>query len=156
VSIVENALVEAISENPKLKPLSAKTHWPFLSEKFRTIRILRNGIAHGSLQNLEIRNNLYVRWVPPASDVIRIGRVLAKRQIPGLTAEDIGRGKRLLWPIIDCVNDLNLLLRASHRDVTAWSERYAGLEAHLRAVRSLYLDAQTQSKQKPLPRSSRT
>jgi len=138
VQMAENALLEAINQNDMLKPLAAKTHWPFLSEKLRRIRILRNAIAHGSLQNLEIRDKVYVRWVPPASDVIRIGRILRKRQIPGLTAEDIAQGKRLLWPVVDCMNDLNMLLRASRRDKTAWQERYDELAPHLRSVNELY------------------
>ena len=154
VTMVENALIEAITQNDKLKPLMAATHWPYLSEKLRTIRNLRNGLAHGSLQNMEIRDKVYVRWVAPASDVIRIGRVLARRQIPGLTAEDVARGKRLVWPIIDCVNDLNLLLRASRREKTAWQERFDGLEEHLQAVRNLYSDAQRKSGPKAPPESS--
>lgn len=154
VSIVENALTEAIRQNDKLKPLAAPTHWPYLAEKLRSVRILRNAVAHGALHTLLIRNKPHVRWLPPATDVIRVGRIIAKRQIPGLTAEDINRGKQLLGPVVECLDCLNLLLRASRRERTAWSERFARLDEHLQTVRSLYPGGQKKAGQKVRPESS--
>jgi hypothetical protein len=141
-TMVENALIELISEEKRLAPLAKETRWPLISKRLRKIRILRNAIAHGSLENLYIGNRPHVRWIPPASDVIRVSRIIAKRQIPGLTAEDVLRRRRALWPLIECLDAINLLVRETHQRSPALQERFRALAQNLKVLRNLYPSAQ--------------
>jgi hypothetical protein len=137
VRIVGNALIEATTENSKLRLLQKDKYWSFLSRKIGAIRTLRNDIAHGSLQTLLIGDKPYVRWAPPSSDVIRILRRIAKQQVPGISAEEMLKRRAIVWPVTECIDDLTSIVRASRGTNPALRDRYRELGRHLRALRNL-------------------
>jgi len=147
--IVLNALLELISENKTiLKGFSGDTILPYLDKKIGKVRNLRNAIAHGSAQNLIIRNKTYVRWSPPAFDTIRVFRKIANRGIPGLSTEDIRRGRQPIYKIIDCLDALNRIAAAIYAKDETLPDRLLELEVGLTALRSLYSDGRAPAESK--------
>jgi hypothetical protein len=139
VNIVENALLESISENRRLNRLGAKGVWPYIAEKIGDARKLRNAIAHGVPQISIIGGKYYVRWLAPIGDVIRINRAFAKRQIPGVATAELIRGFTPLPHIILCVEAISEIVSASRRSRNrALREKVALLDGRLTALRSLY------------------
>lgn len=130
VGIVENAVLETVLEVPTLRRLLEL--WPTIRKGINRSRNLRNAIAHGSQLVHHINGKMHLRLSPPAFDVIRIGRVIANRQIPGLTANDLKVGaQKLIWAI-DRVDEVNRLLTAHYAGDPALPERFLELEAGLK------------------------
>jgi hypothetical protein len=157
VNIVENALLEAISENRRLKRLGTKRIWPYIAEKIGDARNLRNAIAHGVPQTWIIRDKYYVRWMAPIGDVIRIDRALARRQIPGIATADLVQGFAPLPHIILCVEAISEIVSASRRPRNrALREKFVRLEGRLTALRSLYsvVPKKLKSSRQPQPSSA--
>ena len=155
VNIVENALLETISENKRLARLGAKRIWPYIAEKIGDARKLRNFLAHGVPQIWIFGGKYYVRWMAPIGDVIRIGRPLARRQIPGIATADLARGAAPLPHLILCVEAISEIVNASRlRRNRALRERFALLEGRLTALRSLSPAVPKTPKQPRPPRPS--
>jgi hypothetical protein len=136
--MVRYALQEAIAENTDLAPLSAPTRWPYISDKIDQARSLRNLIAHGSTQTLDIRSKPYVRHLPPVYDVIRVLPIVAKRQIPGLTRSDIVQGRAPLLTIVRCIEAVKIVVREAHEKVDTLPDSFADMDNALTALRALY------------------
>jgi len=149
--IVSNALTELATEKSTLLRLLQPQRWPFVEGKIDKIRRMRNALAHGSAQVMIIRDKTHVRWIPPAHDAIRVGRKIAKGQIPGLTPSDITISRKPFVPLILVLEDLNLFVREAHNDGFAMRDRYRELEGHLRAFRNLYSDAPKKSARRTPP-----
>jgi hypothetical protein len=152
--IVSNALTELASEMNVLQRLLKPQRWPFVEYRIGKIRNMRNSIAHGSAQVMVIGDKTYVRWIPPAHDAIRVGRLVTKGQVPGLQPHDIERSRRPFVALILVLETLNLFIREAHNDGFALRDKYRELEERLRAFRSLFPDAQKPPKQKRQPRPS--
>ena len=129
VEIVENSLLQIISENKALAELEAP--WAKLRKRIDKSRNLRNAVAHSSPITHAIGGKKYARLSPPAFDVIRIGRVLANRQIPGLSLNDLRVGCHKLAWAHDRVDDVNRLVAAFHADDGSLPEKFRELEENL-------------------------
>lgn len=127
--VVENALIQVATENAPLADL--RPLWKEISDGLRRSRILRNAIAHGSPVTMNIRGTSHARYSPPAFDVIRVGRVIAKRQVPGLTANDITQGNRRLRRLRDCVDQVNRLIHAFYDGDPSLPRKYDSLRVSL-------------------------
>jgi hypothetical protein len=149
--LVGNALIQVASENEKLAALLDKRCWPFLVTRIRRVRNVRNAIAHGTAQRIYIGRKGYVRHMPPAFDAIRIGRIVAKRQIPGLSAHDIGEAWQPMRQICDCIDRINEIVAASHDPLDpTLPERFLRLAEHLRNLRGNYPSVPIQETQRGL------
>ncbi len=124
--IITNAIIQIATERHALAGLLL--HWEKISEKIGQSRRLRNAIAHGSLLNISIGKTVHARLSPPAFDVIRVGRKIAKRQVPGLTASDINRGIQNLILLFECTNQVIQLLTEFHEGNLSLQGRYDELK----------------------------
>lgn len=130
--LVGNALLQLVIENRE-KLSSLEGHWEKIDEKIVKVRQLRNAIAHSSQITQQISGTLYARLSPPAFDVIRIDRVLARRQIPGLSVHDIKVGVARVGWVRDRVDEVNRLVTAFRADSDTLLERFRELEFGLQA-----------------------
>ena len=127
--LVGNALIQLATEN---KPLADLLEiWTTISDSIRQARNLRNAIAHSSPLTHSINGKLHARLSPPAFDVIRIGRRLAKRQIPGLSAHDIWEGIKKVRALDECVDCVNRLVAEFHDGNPSLQKRYDALKRGL-------------------------
>src|SRR5262245_6351507 len=100
---VNNALIQLISENASLAALEPR--WSSLDRKINKARTMRNIVAHGAPNNLVLRGKTHVRLTSPAFDVIRMGRVVLKGQIPGIGVGDLITAVERLPRLIECIDD---------------------------------------------------
>jgi hypothetical protein len=141
--IVSNALLQLVRENDDLgKPRTnwkkLNLHWVAISETLSAIRNFRNKVAHGSAQRLVIGKKTHLRLMSPAFDVIRVGRTIDRKQVPGLTAHDIQTAvskTRFAVTMVDFTNKAIVALRDN--DTLALLGIFSELEANLKALRSL-------------------
>lgn len=131
--LVENALIQIASENDALDSLIPS--WALISERLRRIRNVRNAIAHGSPVTLNIRGKAYARWIPPAFDVIRIGRKIDRRQIPGLSLNDLKQGATKVHSLTECIDAVNRTVTGFHAS-EALQPKFRELEDRLTALRN--------------------
>jgi len=124
--LVGNAVIQIATEQKRLAELLP--HWERITKWMRSVRILRNAIAHSSLLNLQIKGKLYARLSPPASDVIRIGRKLAERQIPGLSAHDIRQGSLKVRRLSDAVVLVSRVVAEFHDGNPSLQRRFLALK----------------------------
>lgn len=130
-TLVENCIIQIASEQAPLAEIPAL--WKKIVKKINRARNLRNALAHGAQTTLMVNNKPHARFTAPAFDVIRIGRVLSERQIPGLTANDISAGrKNLIW-LIDAADCVNRLIGEFHSGNPSLLEKYRLLNVHLQA-----------------------
>jgi hypothetical protein len=132
--IVSNALLQHISEHNELDPL--RKSWARLKEVIEAIRENRNYMAHGTPLRFAIRNKTHLRFAPPAFDILRVGRPLQQNRIPGLSAGDITFQVKRLGALLECINDLHLVVEAHHKKDATLSEKFAQLEKGLRELES--------------------
>jgi hypothetical protein len=83
-----------------------------------------------------INGKLYARLSPPAFDVIRIGRKLARRQIPGLSAHDIWQGVKKARALQECVDHINRLVTEFHEGNPSLQKKYDALKRGLTKLES--------------------
>jgi hypothetical protein len=134
LGIVDNSLKQIAFENDELKDLLPL--WDRVFRKVNKAREIRNTISHSSPQNLIINGRSYARLTAPAFDVIRLGRKIAERQIPGLTASDVKEAVQTARFAQDRVDEVNRLLTAFHGDRPTMAKRFRELEAGLQTSRS--------------------
>jgi hypothetical protein len=132
--LVNNALIQITTEQSRLADLLP--HWKKINDKMQQIRNLRNAVAHSSLLTFSINGKFHTRLSPPAFDVIRVGRKKATRQIPGLSGHDIWQGTRKARWLSERIDDVNRLVTEFRDGNPSLREKYAALEAGLRADRS--------------------
>jgi hypothetical protein len=150
--IVNNALIQIATERQPLAGVLPL--WQTVRDKMQDVRRLRNAVAHSSQTTYGIGDKLYARLSPPAFDVIRVGRKRAKRQIPGLTSHDLWEGiKKIRW-LSERVDDVNRLVTEFHDGNPSLREKYAALEAGLRAGRSPAQSAKSRPKPRLRPQPS--
>lgn len=134
VTIVENTLIQIASENDKLAPLTKM--WKTASFYIQKVRRLRNAIAHGTPTTVMAFDKPHARFTAPAFDIIRIGRIMANRQIPGLTHHDIEQGYKRVLLLHEIVDGFNRAVSAFHEGNPALPEKFAELERSLTRLRS--------------------
>jgi hypothetical protein len=133
VSLVGNVILTFSEENSGLDKLGDK--WKELHKNLDAARRLRNAIAHGTAQRFIINNKTYVRLASPAFDVIRVWRDVAKRQIPGLTADELSKAVRRVRGLENCVDCVQRVITACREDdVETVRERLAELETSLQKI----------------------
>jgi hypothetical protein len=110
--------------------------WEVVYERISKARKLRNAVAHSSPITHLINGKPHARLSPPAFDVIRIGRKLAARQIPGLSGEDIRRGIIKAGHASACVDAINRLISEFHDGNPSLQQRFAALKACLTTLRT--------------------
>ncbi len=133
--IVSNSVTQIADENKKeLEKLN--DHWETIDEQLGKCRTVRNLVAHASQITSTYLGKRYARLAPPAFDIIRIDRQLAKRKIPGLGADDLLRAcYRVAW-VVNRVDEVNRLIVAFHSDRPALPGRFLELDAGMKASRS--------------------
>jgi hypothetical protein len=133
-TLVENSLVQLSSENVKLVSL-IKT-WESARDYLQKVRRLRNGIAHGAPLTVVINAKQYARLAAPAFDIIRIGRPIAKRQVPGITHQDIEQGVQHVLRLREVVESVNRLVSSFHDGDPALQDKFAALDLSLTKLRN--------------------
>lgn len=128
VDLVQNAVIQIASENKNALG-SLITPWaqsPLLKLVYQIDRIrnLRNAIAHSAPNTLHVGGKPHARLTAPPFDVIRVGRKLEDRQIPGLTANDINQGANKAGWLIDRVDRLNRVLTAFYDGDPSLPEKF--------------------------------
>jgi hypothetical protein len=148
LNMVDSAVIEAVGEHRKLLgPLMNETRWPYILARLRKIRDSRNLVAHSSIKNIDIRNRLYIRLMAPTLDT-RVTRVIAKRQIPGMTSDELTERTQPISTIKDCIDRVGAIFQ----DVIAAKGaslplRFRELEDSLTRLRNLYPTVPKQPKQ---------
>ncbi|AOO81230.1 hypothetical protein BHK69_12820 [Bosea vaviloviae] len=131
--IVDNVLKQFMFENGELGSL--RNLWDRVFLKVQRARKVRNTIAHASPQTLVINGRSHARLTAPAFDVIRLGRKIADRQIPGLTASDIAEAVQTAHFARDRVDEVNRVFEAFYRERPVLPQRLLELEAGLQTSR---------------------
>lgn len=127
--IVDNVLKQFIFENKELTPLQPL--WDQVFTRIQRARRIRNTIAHASPQTLIVNGRSHARLTAPAFDVIRLGRKIADRQIPGLTASDIAEAVQTAHSASERIDDVNRVFEAFYREHSALPQKLLALEAGL-------------------------
>jgi hypothetical protein len=130
-TLVDNALTQIISESDELKESELLSLWQCVHANIAPARRLRNALAHGSQITLSIRGKQHARFAPLAFDVIRLGRPMAKRQIPGLTANDISAGAKKAQVVRDQIDIANRIITDFWDGAPTWRQRLLALKASL-------------------------
>lgn len=130
-ALVDNVLIQVISENNELKESELLPLWQRINGNIAAARRLRNALAHGSQITLNIGDKQHARFAPLAFDVIRLGRPIADRQVPGLTANDISAGTKKALNIRDRVDIANRILTDFWDGAPTWRQRLLALKASL-------------------------
>jgi hypothetical protein len=134
VTLVENSLIQIASENDKLAILIDL--WKIAAVNLQRARRLRNAIAHGTPSTVVIGDKPFARLTAPAFDIIRIGRTIANRQIPGLTHNDIENGLNRVLRLNEAVDAFSRVVSEFHEGNPKLQERFAELEQSLTRLRS--------------------
>jgi len=128
VNLVQNAIIQIASEN---KNALGSLSTPWVQSPLRKLvcridgtRHLRNAIAHSAHNTLHVGGRSHARLTAPAFDVIRVGRKLEDRQIPGLTANDINDGVTKAGWLIDRIDRLNRVLSAFYNGDPSLPEKF--------------------------------
>ncbi len=124
--LVHNALSQLFAENVGLAPLESL--WKLTHRKIGGARTIRNTVAHGTPHTLSIGGKSYARLTSPAFDVIRVGRIVSKGQIPGISAQDLVTAVARVAQLMECVDDVN-------RAIVAFRDSPSTFEEHLRLLR---------------------
>lgn len=133
VELVENAVVQLSLENDELKQLPKL--WETISRKLHQARNVRNAISHAAPNTLVINNKRHARMTSPAFDVLRVGRTISKRQIPGLTAKNIVDGNKNLKLLHHSADAVNRVVGAFHAKAPkALREKFRELRASLKKL----------------------
>jgi hypothetical protein len=127
--LVGNCILQIASENKQLEEIGGL--WNGVDIRLQQVRRLRNALAHGAPITLSINNKRHVRFTAPAFDVIRVGRKIDKRQIPGLTISDIsGAASRLVW-LSEAIDHFNRLIAEFYDGNPSLLEKFGRLKRHL-------------------------
>ncbi|MDB5338392.1 MAG: hypothetical protein JWN70_4011 [Planctomycetaceae bacterium] len=132
--IVGNAVIQIASEKKALFDLIEP--WTVLAKKISKTRDLRNAIAHSAPLTYLMGNRNYARLSPPAFDVIRVGRKIAKGDKPGLDANDVNQGIKRLIEANDCVDHVNRLVTAFHEGDPSLPKKFDALKLALTKFRN--------------------
>jgi hypothetical protein len=100
--IVDRVIRQFILENTACIPIAP--HWNTINEQLGDARQIRNKVAHGAPLILCIRGKDYVRHCPPAFDINRLGNLIPKGTIPGLSIDDIRQANRIILKLIECID----------------------------------------------------
>ena len=153
--IVDGALTVAIRE------LDARDHvaalWARLLVSLNRSKNVRNAVAHGQISLIigNRKRRSQARLLPPAGDIFRLDEKIQRRQLPGLSSNDLRQSARKAYNLAEAVGEITRWLAAARRSDTDTSrEILAGLEDRLRTS-----DPQQGAPKKPKrprpPRSSR-
>ena len=129
VKIIDSTIYQIIKENNDLSELTKL--WEKLFKKINEIREKRNLIAHGSPCTFLINGKQHLRFAPPAFDIVRIHPKKDKRQLPGLSVDDMKRAVIKLQWVIDRVDDVNRMLVSYHKKDGTLSDKIRILEENL-------------------------
>jgi len=125
--LVHNALSQFLAENTGLAALAPL--WTLMYRRIGRARRIRNAVAHGTPHTLNIKGKNYARLTSPAFDVIRVGRIISKGQIPGITAEDLVDAIKRVARITECVDDAN-------RAIVAFRDQPSTFGGHVRSLKN--------------------
>jgi hypothetical protein len=133
--IVDNALIQLVSENNQLAGIPPLQKIIFC--KIGEARQMRNTLAHGIQQTLHIQGKSYARFSPLAFDAIRLGRKVAKGQIPGLTADNVLRSCQSVCMFVEHVDTLNRIITAFYDGDPVFQKRFTALRDNLTKPKGL-------------------
>lgn len=132
--LVDNVIKQLIHENDVLSDLGPL--WNQIVNSFVSIGRTRNKLAHGMPITLAIRGKNYVRFTDPVFNTNKVGQVIDRGQVPGLTSSDINTGARKAYELQDRVDEVNRVIDAFHRGAQQpLRERLAQLESNLQISR---------------------
>ena len=134
--LVYNALSQLIAENKGLAAIEPL--WKLIHKSICRARKVRNVVAHGTPHTLSIQGKNYARLTSPAFDVLRVGRIILRGQIPGIAAPDLFAAAKKLTYLMECVDDVN-------RAITAFREEPPTFETRLRALQERLKSAGSES-----------
>jgi hypothetical protein len=146
--MVGNALEQLIREIKEIANL--RNIWKTFDKHCRTVRDVRNTIAHGTPLTL---NGKHARLTSPPFDVLKVGWPVSNGSTPGYSADDLEKHLKALPVLCGCADEINRYIYA-HRSGESLPEKYHALEACLTPLGSLCPDAQKKPKQKRQPQSS--
>lgn len=112
--IVDKVLRQFFQENPESAVI--EPHWEVITKEVERSRKMRNNIAHGAPLILNIREKNYVRHSPPAFDVNRVGSLIPKGTIPGVSAKEISQSNKNILKLVECIDATNKAITAFHQD----------------------------------------
>ncbi len=123
--LVHNTLNQLIVENGGLATIEPL--WASIYKKIGKARAVRNAVAHGTPHTLNIQGKNYARLTSPAFDVLRVGRIISKGQIPGVAAQALVDAVKRVAHLMECVDDVN-------RAIVAFRDSPSTFQAKLRVL----------------------
>lgn len=129
--LVHNALSQLIAENTGLAAIAPL--WALTYTKIGRARTIRNAVAHGTPHTLNIHGKNYARLTSPAFDVIRVGRIVSKGQIPGIAAQDLVDAVARVAHLMECVDDVNRAIVAFRDNPPTFEGQLRSLENRLKS-----------------------
>lgn len=129
--LVHNALSQLITARAGLEAIAPL--WTLIYRKIGRARTIRNEVAHGTPHTLNIRGKSYARLTSPAFDVLRVGRIVSKGQIPGIAAHDLADAVTRVAHLMECVDDVNRAIVAFHDNPSTFEGQLRVLETRLKS-----------------------
>ncbi|MEQ1628410.1 MAG: hypothetical protein ABL965_13525 [Nitrospira sp.] len=130
--VVDKVLRQFFQENPQSAVI--EPHWEVITKEIDRSRKMRNNIAHGAPLTLNIRGKNYVRHSPPAFDINRVGSLIPKGTIPGVSAEEISHANKSIIKLVECIDATNRAIAAFHQNgPNTLQQTLPPLENNLRA-----------------------
>lgn len=123
--LVHNALCQLIAENTGLVVIEPL--WALTYKKIGRARAIRNAVAHGMPLTLSVNGKNHARLTSPAFDIIRVGRIISKGQVPGIAAQNLMDAVKKVALLMECVDDVN-------RAIVAFRDNPQAFEGHLRSL----------------------
>ncbi|NIX75546.1 hypothetical protein [Microvirga terricola] len=105
LKVVDVAFARTAKEQPNLRPLVP--FWKTTLGAISRLKEARNSIAHGAPITVVVNNRPHARLASPFLDVQRFEERMDKRQLPGLSANDLRGTAKAARERADTVDELN-------------------------------------------------
>ncbi len=135
ITLVSNAVLQ-LNEEDEQGLSDLRPQWTNVIKKMRPERETRNAVAHGSPISFHVRGKKYVRWASPPFDHLRVGRLISKDKIPGVSADQLVRSGQQLRYLMECVDDVNRAVVAYRDTPSTFQEKLVVLQEHVKALDS--------------------
>lgn len=108
-------------------------HWRQLLVLLNRVKGVRNQISHGAITTIGVNNKNHVRLTAAMFDVDRIVPALRRRQLPGMSSNDIEQSIQKMGALRDIIDRFSAVAQAIHQaDEPTLLQKLAEIGEHLK------------------------
>lgn len=108
IGVLNQSMLQLFEENPKLR--CATKSWGSIYDELKTVKGVRNKVAHGTILTIHSGGRQITRLTAPPFDPINIGRPLTKGPEVGLAPDQLTRHLRCLPIAVNALDGMNSLI----------------------------------------------